>query len=253
MVRCCSYNPNDIETDLPSIFRLFGIDSIIFNEDEREKKKMNKKAKRFCGILIDARSERVHLRDAREISRSSLRSGDAVGPTGSPDGPSVSFGCAGGATPSVSNRGSSQIFGELRSPTNGLPRVLPGARHIAQCTAWQPGPRATLQPRSRDATGRVDAVACVPSRTHTHTRTRSLARSDRAPFCVFWNAHTASASASARGTWSSCLPTRSTTDLVRGRLSARGGLISSTSAARARHATAQSENAGKGGWGEGVS
>lgn len=128
----------------------------------------------------------------------------------------------------------SRIFADFRRASfthEWAPAGSPGrSAPSAQCIARQPGPRAARSLRPMRRRG-----ACVPSRTHT--RTRSL---KRAPFCVFWNAHTASASPGARARVahgplvfdSNQHPRRF---LIRDHLSVRAGPISRS---RARHAIA---------------
>lgn len=200
------------------------------NEEERKKRKERLRQSY-------RREERTSPFKRSERFRAFLSGGgDAVGPTGSPGGPSVSFGAL-VARPRVYRiedlRRFSESFVHPRTSSRGFSRALDTT---AQYTAWQPGPREAYSLHRRRME-RVDAVlACIRERTRKHARSF-----ERAPFCVFWNAHTASAS-------SAHMVPISIPDHVWDRIFARGDPISSTSVAQARHATAQSRSAEKGSW-----
>lgn len=141
----------------------------------KKRGRKEKKEKRECGSLIDARNERVH---SREISHSSLGGGDAVGPTGSPGGPSVSFDAL-VARPRVYRiedlRKFSESFVHPRTGSRGFSRAL---GTTTQYTAWQPGPRVVCSLHRRRME-RINAVfACLGKRTKKTNR--SL---ERACFC----------------------------------------------------------------------
>jgi len=203
------------------------------------RKRKEKKKKRTIAPILSTRGTNESIHEKREIPRSSFDGGDAVGPTGSLGGPSVSFGAL-VARPRVYRiedlRRFSESFVHPRTGSRGFSRAL---STIAQYTAWQPGPRV-VHNLHRRRMERVDAVlACL--RERTRKRARSL---ERAPFCVFGKRTRSSCTTSARGTWSTRVAT-SIPNHVRGHLFARGDPISSTSVARARHATARSRSAGK--------
>jgi len=226
--------------------------------------------------FLSMREANESIREGQEISRSSLRLMvmplvRQVVPMVHPC-PSVAL----VARPRVYRiedlRRFSESFVHPRTGSRGFSRALDT---VAQCTAWQPGSRATVQPRSRGATGDASTrFACVPSRTytythththtythththarararaHTHTHTRNaLARSirPRAFLRVLERTHSIRISQRARHMVLSPPDSQHPRSRTRSSLFARGGPISSTSAVRARHATAQSASAGKGG------
>lgn len=143
-------------------------------ERGKEEQKKKKKKRAIAPILL-ARGANESIQERREIPRSSLGGGDAVGPTGSPGGPSVSFGAL-VARPRVYRiedlRRFSESFVHPRTGSRGFSRAL---GTTTQYTAWQPGPRAAHSLRTDGAWNASTRRACVPSKTHT--KTRSLARS----------------------------------------------------------------------------
>lgn len=134
----------------------------------------------------------------------------------------------------------------VRAPADSPGRSAPPLSVLrgSQDRGWPPATETRRKPGTR----RVDARCLACLREHeANARARLHGTCVCIPSACFWNARTASAlRQSARGgTWSDRVPT-SIPDLVRVRPSARDGPISSTSAARVRHAAAQS------GCGEGV-
>jgi hypothetical protein len=132
-----------------------------------------KKKERAIAPILSTRGTNESIQEKREIPRSSLGGGggDAVGPTGSPGGPSVSFGAL-VARPRVYRiedlRRFSESFVHPRTGSRGFSRAL---GTTTQCTAWQPGPRAAHSLHRPRRMERVDAVlACLRERTRKRAR-----------------------------------------------------------------------------------